>query len=345
MPKPDSGGILRETLEKLESYVKSQDSVIKSQEERLRALEGQPRKHIRRASSPSPSIDDDLSEPERKVMSYILYHPDVSKQDVVDHFKGEMARVSVFYTVDSLVRYGIVQDNLDPKNRQTHRLVVDKTSTFFTVLLELTLFGKSFQRLLDKIKQKTDELEVPSPNRLPDEYFELTILAYRLFENMVQSYITRYIGIWPKEFSNKKEVLNKLILMVFSRIAGWKEQLPKINVEGTDYYGDQFMIFRLRGTEYLRSFYDESKRLGLAQEMESVLDALWAINTDVQMYAYPEPRLFFWEGFEYHKDDWRKLLEVAKKHPEESLFNMKEMPIDGLLNKPLEITKTTKKFA
>ena len=81
------------------------------------------------------------------------------------------------------------------------------------------------------------------------------------------------------------------------------------------------MIFRLKGTEYLKSFHDESKRLGLAEEMESVLDALWYINTDVQIYAYPEPRLFSWKEFEYYKDDWRKLLEVAKKHSEESLFS------------------------
>ena len=179
-------------------------------------------------------------------------------------------------------------------------------------------------KLVDKIKQKTDRLYVPSPNRLPDEYFELSILAYRLFENMLQSYITRYIGIWPREFQNKKDVLNKLILIVFNRIASWKEQLPKIDVEGTDYYGDQFMIFRLKGTEYLKSFHDESKRLGLTEEMESVLDAIWMINLDVQIYAYPEPRLFSWKEFEYYEDDWRKLLEVAKKHPEEGLFKDEE---------------------
>jgi hypothetical protein len=78
--------------------------------------------------------------------------------------------------------------------------------------------------------------------------------------------------------------------------------------------------------------------------MESVLDALWMINADVQIYAYPEPRLFSWKEFEYYKDDWRKLLGVAKKHPEESLFKMKKMPIDGLLNKPIEITKTRQKL-
>ena len=61
------------------------------------------------------------------VMEYIDNHPNVTKQDVVDHFKGEMARVPVFKTIDRLVRYGIIDDNLDPKNRQVHRFELTKT--------------------------------------------------------------------------------------------------------------------------------------------------------------------------------------------------------------------------
>lgn len=330
----DSDLRLKEKVDRLES-------VVKAQEQRIRVLESGHQEAV--SVGPDGGGEGDLTERERKVMQFIISKPNVTKQDVVDHFKGEIARVPVFNTIDTLVRCGIIVDNPDSKNRQVHRLVANDTSTFLMVLLELKEFEDGFMKLVQKINQKRDKLYVPHPNRLPDEYFELTILGYRLFESMLQSYITRYIGIWPKEFRNKKDVLNKLILIVFNRIAGWKEQLPKIDVEGTDYFGDQFMIFRLRGTEYLKSFYDESKRLGISEEMETMLDALWMINLDVQIYAYPEPRLFSWKEFEYYKDSWRKLLEVADKHPEDSLFKMKKMPIDGLLSKPLEITKTAQR--
>ena len=63
-------------------------------------------------------------------MEYIIKNANVTKQGVVDHFKGEMARVPVFNTIDRLVRYGIIEDNLDPKNRQTHRLRPNEKSAF-----------------------------------------------------------------------------------------------------------------------------------------------------------------------------------------------------------------------
>ena len=71
--------------------------------------------------------------------------------------------------------------------------------------------------------------------------------------------------------------------------------------------------------------------------MDPVLDSLWEINKEIQGYAYPEPRLFSWKEFEYYKDDWRKLLALTKKHPKDSLYEKKKMPIDGLLNKPIEL--------
>lgn len=67
------------------------------------------------------------------------------------------------------------------------------------------------------------------------------------------------------------------------------------------------------------------------------MDSLWEVNKEIQAYAYPEPRLYGWKGeFEYYKDDWRKLLELTKKHPDQTLFKLK-IPTAGLLNKPIEL--------
>jgi hypothetical protein len=110
-------------------------------------------------------------------------------------------------------------------------------------------------------------------------------------------------------------------------------EIPKIVVEETDYAIDQYMISKLMGTVHIKFLADFSKKFGLENEINGVLDDLWDINKDVQQYAYPEPRLFFWDGFEYGKDGWRKLMEVVNRHGGQTLFDMKEMPIDGLLNK------------
>jgi hypothetical protein len=248
-----------------------------------------------------------------------------------------MARVPVFNTIDNLVRYDIVQDRLDPKNRQTHRLTLNKDSTFYSVLQELIQFKKSFNRLAEKIVQEKMKLLAVNPSHPPDEYFELVSQAYIIFDSMLFSYLVRYIHLWSKEFHDRQDVLNKLTTIVLTRIAEINESLPDTPVKNIKYFRDVYLVRRLQGTEYLKSFVSKSEKFRLEKEMEPVLDALWNINRQIQKYAYPEPRLFFWEGFEYGKDDWRKLLEVVKKHPDQGLNKAKTTPIDGLLNKPLEI--------
>jgi hypothetical protein len=330
----DSSGTQKK-LEKLEY-------LVRSQEQRIRALENRPQEGVELGGG-------DLTEQEKKVMGYISKYPNATKQDVVDHFKGEMARVPVFNTIDRLVRYGIIEDNLDTKNRQVHRLVLNKASTFLMVLLELKQFEESFQRLVRKIKQESERIYASNPERMfasdpsrvkvKHEYFELIWLAYNIFDSMLRSYIARYMHLWSKEFHDRKDVLNKLTTIVLTRIAEIRESLPDVTVENIDYFRDVYLIYRLQGTEYLKGFVLKSEKFGLTKEMEPVLDALWNINREIQEYAYPEPRLYFWEGegFEYGKDDWRKLLEVVKKHPDKALSKTEKMPIDGLLNKPIDI--------
>jgi hypothetical protein len=316
---PESSDVLKK-LEKLEI-------LVKSQEQRIRALETRPQEGVELG-------DGDLSEQEKKIMGYIVVNPNVTKQDVVDHFKGEMARVPVFNTIDSLVRYGIIEDNLDTKNRQVHRLSLNNDSIFYSVLQELTQFDKTFRTLTRKIKQKGDEIYPSKPDDFKD-YSEVMIQAHLVLDSMLESYTIRYTHVWPKKFHDRKDVLNKLLAIVFNRITRIREYLPTIPVENIEYLDDVLLVAKLQRTEELKKFVAMSDKYGLNKEMEPVLDSLWEINKEIQGYAYPEPRLFSWE-FEYYKDDWRKLLALTRKHPDQTL-SKKKWPMDGLLNKPIEL--------
>ena len=320
-----------DTLNKLERL----ESLVKSQEKRIRALETQtrPQKGIGLEREGEWPIEADGN-----VMEYIEKHPNVTKQDVVDHFKGEMARVPVFKTIDRLVRYGIIDDNLDPKNRQVHRLSLNQNSIFYSVLQELFHFHNSFLRLIDKIKQKEkdEKMYPPTPDTF-SEYFEIMAQAHLVLESMLQSYVVRYTEIWPQKFEGRKDVVNKLLTIVLTEVTMLRDYLPTIPVENIDYARDAILIAKLQGTERLKSFVTEADKFGLTKEMEPVLDSLWEVNKEIQAYAYPEPRLYGWKGeFEYYKDDWRKLLELTKKHPDQTLFKLK-IPTAGLLNKPIEL--------
>ena len=299
--------------------------LVKSQEQRIRTLETRPQEGVELG-------DSDLSEQEKKIMEYIAVNPNVTKQDVVNHFKGEMARVPVFNTIDRLVRYGIIEDNLDTKNRQVHRLSINKSSILLSVLQELNQFEKSFRVFTRKIKQKGEEMYASKPDRL--EYFELMGQAHLVFDRMLESYIVRYTEVWPKKFLDRKDVVHKLLAIILTRVIKIREYLPEIP-EYNDMIRDSHLIAKLQGTERLKDFVADSEKFGLTKEMEPVLDSLWNINREIQAYAYPEPRLFSWP-FEDGKDDWRKLLELTKKHPDDSLTK-KKSPRDRLLNKPVEM--------
>jgi hypothetical protein len=155
-----------------------------------------------------------------------------------------------------------------------------------------------------------------------------------VLDAILQSYIVRSIMVWPTKFEDKENILKRVTIIVFSRIINMMlHEIPKIIVEETDYFTAQYMLTKLQGTMYLEKISNMSKKFGLFNETEPVLDDLWQINKEVQEDAYPEPRLFSWGDFEYYKDDWKKLLDLMEKRPDERLWKMRKMPINGLLNK------------
>jgi hypothetical protein len=171
------------------------------------------------------------------------------------------------------------------------------------------------------------------PNNIKNEYFELAGQPYLILDAIMESYIIRSTMVWPRRIKDE-DVLRRLIAIVFVRITNLiSHHVPKITVEDTDYFSDMFMSFKLQGTKYLKQFTEFSKKFGLEKEIDPVLDDIWNMNKEVQLFAYPEPRLLFWKGFNYGKDDWRKLLEVVDKHGGQTIAEFRNMPINGLLNK------------
>ena len=236
-----------DTLKKLERL----ETLVKSQEKRIRALETGSQEGVGLEGSSGESLTD----ADGNVMEYIEKHPNVTKQDVVDHFKGEMARVPVFKTIDRLVRYGIIDDNLDSKNRQVHRLSINKNSIFYSVLQELFDFHNSFLRLIDKIKQKEkdEKMYPPTPDTF-SEYFEIMAQAHVVLETMLKSYVVRYTEIWPQKFQGRKDVVNKLLMIVLNEVMMLRDYLPTIPVENIEYARDVLLIAKLQGTERSERF-------------------------------------------------------------------------------------------
>lgn len=134
------------------------------------------------------------------------------------------------------------------------------------------------------IMQKSNVIKDSTSND-SDIESEILILAGQpalLLDNMLRSYVTRSTMLWPR-LVHDKDVLSKLTTIVFIRISNMIQRylLTETTLD-RNYFVEQIMMIRLQGTESLKGFYKTSKKYGMTNDMEPVLDALWNINKEVQ---------------------------------------------------------------
>jgi hypothetical protein len=72
----------------------------------------------------------------------------------------------------------------------------------------------------------------------------------------------------------------------------------------------------LYATRNIIEYYEIFSKFEMQKEIEPVLDSMWKINSEYKQNAYPEPMLYGWDFGE--RDDWRKLMELQKQHPDET---------------------------
>lgn len=111
---------------------------------------------------------------------------------------------------------------------------------------------------------------------------------------MADAYLIRSTIIWPNIIQDN-ETLRKLLEIVFVRIGYIQFNLSeflRITKLG-DMTKTPFVdiLHRLRGTERLRN-YKKYIFLDMNEEVEQIFDSLWAINSDIQRYAYPEASMY-----------------------------------------------------
>lgn len=243
------------------------DLVVKTAD-RLRELE-RFKVQMDRESAKEKAVSGELTQDEKNILEYISDHPNSTKQNVVDHFKGQIARTPVFNTIENLVRYDIVKDSLDPKNRQAHRLIINSDSVFLKVLQDLGSFETYFIQLLQRIKEEhvkaytsiDNELEskwnlkkritlqeLESVQKNPD-YFEVTKYVHtypimfhkpiRVFREVEQAYIIRSISEWPLKIREPR-LLNKLFSMCFNRLLSIQLKMINIILESPFFKPDDY---------------------------------------------------------------------------------------------------------
>jgi hypothetical protein len=272
------------------------------------------------------------AEREKAIIEHIQSHPSCNVEDVVRGVDKRVSRVTVFKILHKLIENGAVKnysENNQKRNARDHKLFVDEGNPLVSVRLELEKFESAYFNLFNKAlieifepKQSQAVLEtkdVPRKATFVYPYSKLIRDVLDIFYSMVDACLFRFLFIWSQKIPDK-HVLQQLHSMIFSKIADMQTRLSEglKSTELTDInkITESFIHERLtgsKGSTMLVKYLGLFKHVGAEKEIESVIDSLWNIIGDLQLNAYPEPRMYGWP-FTYGEDDWRKLVNLLRKH-------------------------------
>lgn len=269
---------------------------------------------------------------QKKIIDFIRSHPFCNVESLVRGLENDISRVTVFKLLRELIESGAVKrylENNQKRNARDHKLFVDEGNPLVSVRLELEKFESAYFNLFNKAlieifepKQSQAVLEtkdVPRKITFVYPYSKLIRDVLDIFYSMVDACLFRFLFIWSQKISDK-HVLQQLHSMIFSKIADMQtrlsEGLKSTELTGINKITESFIHERLTGSNgstMLVKYLDLFKHVGAEKEIESVIDSLWNIIGDLQLNAYPEPRMYGWP-FTYGEDDWRKLVNLLRKH-------------------------------
>jgi hypothetical protein len=216
---------------------------------------------------------------------------------------------SAYFSLFDKVSVEIEPKHIDTKLKAIAKEAADDAS-------ELRKLGKKTNEIFEHVRKSVEHTY-----ELGYRYGRLSRLLWEIFYSMIDACLFRFLFIWSQKISDQR-ILQQFYSMVFSKIADMQTRLSK-SLKGPSQSKDinndmeRFILERFRGSKGSRLpilyYLDSSKELGIEKEIEPVIDALWKIIGDLQPYVYPEPRTYGWP-FKYGEDDWRKLVNLLRKH-------------------------------
>jgi hypothetical protein len=172
----------------------------------------------------------DLDEKEKVVFKFITDNPGKSKQDIVNALIKTISRGTVFRVITNLVRYQMVIERPDDRNRQKLRLYINRGSLILQVVKDIKNFKRSYLNLIKRANEEYksrkkqdltgDEL-VKSKRQDIDisEIYSWGIdeVLTKILKKLIMSYSLNAIFVWPEKIKDL-ESLNRLYLMVFQSL-------------------------------------------------------------------------------------------------------------------------------
>lgn len=272
----------------------------------------------------------DINDKRRKdeILNFLRNNPGSTKEDLVRGVKNIISKKTVIKILNELEKEECVAIKKDKLNSRGYKLFLRSENILIILDKQIGDFKEEFTKLLQKIEAVIPELILlPLTNKENRDKNLSMILFYEqlplfILKYLMQCLLLKTIIVWPK-IIQKEEIRNQLNSLVFTEISkivsGYSNfyniKLSKSNINNVNYnpnISDELIKLE-NNILYFAFFLLMCKKKGIAKEFENVVDKIWLINSDVQIYLHPEA-IKYNLSYEYGKDDWRKYLKLYRKH-------------------------------
>ena len=273
-----------------------------------------------------------------EIINFLVNNPGCSKGDLVRGVKNIVSKRPLEKILQELKRDDLVKIEKEKPNSRAYKLFLCSENILIVLNNQIRDFNQEFKKLLQKV-----EAVIPEVNLLPftnkenrDKNF-IKILFYEqlplfILKYLMQCFLLKSIAVWPK-IIQKKEIISQLNSLVFTEISNtvsdysnfYNIKLSKSNIHNENYNPNisEELTKLENNILYFAFFLLICKKKGIAKEFENIVDKIWLINSDVQIYLHPEA-IRYNLSYEYGKDDWRKYLKLYRQKIEELKNNKKQ---------------------
>jgi hypothetical protein len=273
-----------------------------------------------------------------EIINFLMKNPGCSKGDLVRGVNNIVSKRPLEKILQELKRDDLLKIEKEKTNSRAYKLFLCSENILIVLNNQIRDFNQEFKNLLQKV-----EAVIPEVNLLPftnkenrDKNF-IKILFYEqlplfILKYLMQCFLLKSIAVWPK-IIQKKEIISQLNSLVFTEISNtvsdysnfYNIKLSKGNIHNENYNPNisEELTKLENNILYFAFFLLICKKKGIAKEFENIVDKIWLINSDVQIYLHPEA-IRYNLSYEYGKDDWRKYLKLYRQKIEELKNNKKQ---------------------
>jgi len=272
----------------------------------------------------------DINDKSRKedISNFLSNNPGCSKEELERGVTHTVSKKTVIKILKELEKEEQIKIEKETPNSRAYKLFLCSENILIILDKQIRDINEEFRKLLQKIEAVIPDLTLlPLTNKKNTDKNLVMILFYEqlplfILKYLMQCLLLKSIVVWPK-FIQKEQVRNKLNSLAFSEIS-------KIISDYSNYYNNKLAKSNIHQVNYNPNISDEliklennilyfafflliCKKKGIAKEFENIVDQIWLLNSDVQMYLHPEA-IRYNLSYEYGKDDWRKYLKLYKQY-------------------------------